>query len=142
MISKQINTTQFKEAIKIAFDSDKDIYSLYCPHVSVNNVDDIVNDIATRIGKDVSSAIIKGIYEKSELIGYYVYYGKTLISFALGMKYRNRKYLKEFWSKIREDLRGSFQCFLWSRNRRGYRWLEKNGMKIVAQDELLTHLIF
>jgi len=142
MISKNINITQFKEAIRIAFDNDKQIYSLYCPNVVVNSVDDIVNDISSRIGKDASKATIKGVYEKNELIGYYVYEGKTLISFALGVKHRTRKYLKEFWHKIRSDLKGGFQVYLWSRNRRGYRWLQKNGMKIVAQNDLLTHLIF
>ncbi len=142
MVSKKINNTEFKEAIRKAFSEDKDIYSLYCPRIVVENVTDIVNDISGRIGGDVKRAVIKGVYEKNELIGYYVYEGKTLVSFALEVKYRNRKYLKEFWRKIREDLKGGFQCFLWSKNKRGYRWLEKNGMKIVAQDELLTHLIF
>lgn len=140
MITKDINKKQFKDAIKIAFDADPKIYSLYCPHVKVETVDDIVNDISGRIGKDISTATIKGVYEKNELIGYYVYHGKTLVSFALNVKYRNRKYLKEFWSEIRSDLKGSFQCFLWSVNVRGWKWLEKMGMKIIAQDNLLTHL--
>lgn len=140
MITKDINKKQFKDAIKIAFDADKVIYNLYCPHVKVETVDDIVDDISARIGKDVSKATIKGVYEKNELIGYYVYHGKTLVSFALNVKYRNRKYLKEFWNKIRSDLKGSFQAFLWSKNIRAAKWLEKMGMKIIAQDNLLTHL--
>jgi hypothetical protein len=140
MTTAVLNRDQFKFAIRAAFVNDNRIYSLYCPHVEVGSVDDIVDDIATRINNDVPKAVIKGVFEKSELIGYYVYYNKMLISFALNIKYRNRKYLKEFWSKIRSDLKGSFQCYLWSVNQRGWRWLCKMGMKIVAQDHLLTHL--
>jgi len=142
MIVKPINREQFKEAIRVGFDSDAKIYPMYCPHVKVETVDDIVNDISLRIERGKGDATLKGLYEKGELIGYYVYEGKTLISFALNVKYRTRKYLKEFWSKIRMDLKGGFQAFLWSANGRGISWLVKNGMKIIAQDHLITHLIF
>ena len=142
MIVKQINRAQFKEAIRIGFDADTKIYPLYNPNVKVENVDDIVNDISERIEKAKGGATLKGVYENGNLIGYYVYEGKTLISFALNVKYRTRKYLKEFWSKIRSDLKGGFQAFLWSANGRGISWLVKNGMKIIAQDHLITHLIF
>lgn len=142
MNAKNINKEQFKEAIKVGFDQDSSIYKLYCPHVKVKNVEDIVDDISSRINKDVSKAVIKGVYEKNELIGYYVYDGKTLVSFALNIKYRTRKYLKAFWSAIRNDLIGHFQCYLWTANRRGINWLMKNDMKIINQDHLITHLIF
>lgn len=142
MIVKHINREQFKEAIRVGFDSDNKIYPMYCPHVKVENVDDIVNDISSRIEQSKGSATLKGIYESGELIGYYVYEGKTLISFALNVRYRTRKYLKEFWAKIRSDLKGGFQCFLWTANQRGISWLMKNDMKVIAQDNLITHLIF
>lgn len=142
MIVKLINREQFKEAIRVGFDSDTKIYPMYCPHVKVENIDDIVNDISDRIERGKGEATLKGVYENGSLIGYYVYEGKTLISFALNVQYRTRKYLKEFWAKIRSDLKGSFQTFLWSANGRGISWLVKNGMKIIAQDHLITHLIF
>jgi hypothetical protein len=142
MITKLINREQFKQAIKAGFDSDDKIIPMYCPHVKVENVDDIVSDISERIEKSKGNAILKGVYENGKLIGYYVYEGKTLISFALNVKYRTRKYLKEFWSKIRSDLKGGFQSFLWTANQRGISWLIKNGMKVIAQDHLITHLIF
>lgn len=140
MIIKSINKEQFKEAIRISFDSDTNIYPMYCPYVKVKSVDDIVNDISYRIEKEKGNATLKGVYEKGVMIGYYVYEEKILISFALNVRYRTRKYLKEFWSKIRSDLKGGFECFLWNENIRGYKWLQKNGMKIIAQDNLITHL--
>lgn len=142
MIAKPINREQFKQAIRVGFDSDDKIIPMYCPHVKVENVEDIVKDISTRIEKGKGNASLKGVYEGGELIGYYVYEGKTLISFALNVQYRTRKYLKKFFSLIREDLQGGWQSFLWTANQRGISWLIKNGMKIIAQDHLITHLIF
>lgn len=142
--SKEINNEQFKEAIKVSFVNDPLIFALYNPNVKVITVEDIVNDISGRIKSDVNGAVIKGVYDKGVLIGYYVYdYAhKTLVSFGLNIGYRRRKYLNKFWSMIRDDLKGMFQCFLWTRNGRGIKWLQKNKMKIVATDNLLTQLIF
>lgn len=142
MISKLLSDKLFKEAIAVGFEGDDDIYDLYCPGISVNAVSDIVNDIFDRIKSDVREIIIKGVFDKNKLIGYYAYSQRTLVSFALNIQYRKRKHLQEFWETIRKDLRGGFQAFMWTRNQRGIKWLQKNDMKIVATDNLLTHLIF
>ncbi len=141
MNAKEINNNQFKEAIRVAFSNDNDVFALYCPLVEVQNVDDIVNDISKRIGEDGKEATIKGVYEKSKLVGYYVYDKHTLVSFALNVEYRTRKYLNNLFSLIRSDLKGRMQCYLWSKNIRAIKYLCKQGMKIGNTDELLTHLI-
>lgn len=141
MTAKNINNTQFKDALRVAFTGDENIYSLYCPHIRVNCVDDIVKDISHRICDETKGAIKKGVYEKNELVGYYVYEKRTLISFALSVKYRTRKYLNNLFSLIRSDLRGGMQSFIWTKNTRAVRYLCKQGMKICNRDELITHLI-
>lgn len=141
MNAKEINNTQFKDAIRVAFSNDKDVFALYCPLVEVQNVDDIVDDISRRIGEDGKEATIKGVYEKSKLVGYYVYDKHTLVSFALNVEYRTRKYLNNLFSLIRSDMKGSLQSFQWTKNIRAIRYLCKQGMKIGNQDELITHLI-
>jgi hypothetical protein len=144
MVSKYINQEEFKQAIKVAFVNDTAVFTLYNPNTPVRTVEDIIKDISTRIHADVTNAEIKGVYDKNTLVGYYVIDmpHKTLVSFGLNIGYRKRKYLKKFWSLIRTDLKGIFQCFLWSRNARACKWLQKNGMKIIAADNLLTHLTF
>lgn len=141
MIAKRINNNQFKDAIKVSFQDDAAIYPLYCPHIKVDCVDDIVKDISQRICGETKSATIKGVYEKNELVGYYVYDKHTLISFALNVKYRSRKYLNNLFSLIRSDLKGQMQSFMWTRNVRAIKYLCKQGMKINGSDELITHLI-
>ena len=141
MNTKKINSIEFQKAIRVAFDKDEKIYSMYCPNVKVENIDDIVKDISHRIWKGEGRATINGVYEKGELIGYYVYRDHLLISFGLNVKYRVRKYLREFYSSIKKELGGHFTCFLWSKNIRGIKWLIKNGMGIVEQNNLITQLI-
>jgi hypothetical protein len=141
MIRKSINDEQFKEAIKVSFSDDKEIFSLYNPHIKVESVDDIVNDISYRIKNEVNNAIVKGVYEKNELVGFYAYEGHTLISFALNVKYRTRRYLNGLFSLIRGDIKGQFQCFLFNKNIRAIKYLSKQGMKIGNSNELITHLI-
>lgn len=141
MNTKQINNIEFQKAIKVAFDGDEKIYNLYCPNIKVESVNDIVKDISHRIWKGEENAIIKGVYDKGELIGYYVYRDHLLISFGLNVQYRVRKYLREFYSSIKKELGGHFTCFLWTRNVRGIKWLIKNGCGIVEQNNLITHII-
>ena len=141
MIRKSINNEQFKEAVKVSFSDDKEIFSLYNPNIKVETVEDIVKDISYRVSNEVNNAVIKGVYEKNELVGYYAYEGHTLISFALNVKYRTRKYLNNLFSLIRKDIKGQFQCFLFSKNIRAIKYLNKQGMKIGNQSDLITHLI-
>jgi hypothetical protein len=132
MIAKSINNTQLKEAIRIAFMGDNDIYSLYDPSVEVKNVDEIVVDIIKKV--DTHPEIVtKGIYEKNQLIGYIIYNRVALISFALNINYRLRKYLREFFALIRKEIKGKFNCFLWSKNVRAIKFLVKNGMDIQTE---------
>lgn len=142
MITKNINNEQFKQAVRVSFEGDSEIYGLYNPSITVQSVDDIVNDISSRIQSDVRKIDVKGVYDKNNLVGYYAYSDDTLVSFGLSIEYRKRKYLKELWHLIRRDLRGAFQCHLFTRNIRGVKWLGKNGMKIFKQDNLITHLIY
>ena len=82
----------------------------------------------------------KGIYEGNNIIGYFVYTDKQLISFGLNIEYRQRKYLRSFFALIRTELGKGFCCWLHSVNIRGVRWLQKNGMIITKSNHLLTQL--
>lgn len=145
MIAKIINNDQFKEAIKIAFQEDKDLHKFYDPNKRVDTIDDIVNDVHFKVSEFNSMGLsadveIKGLYEKGKLVGYYVFRPSLLISFSLNVQYRTRPYLKSFWGLIKKDLERGFNCYLWSKNIRAVKWLQKMGMQIVSIDNLLTKL--
>lgn len=139
MTSKEITYTLLGKAIEVAFKEDKHIYSLYDPNVKVETLEDIVKDIPRKI-KGFKSPILRGVYEKEELIGYFVYQGKMLISFSIAMKYRVRKYLREFFNLINKELKGDFVCYLWKRNLRAIKYLQKNGLEVFDYAEDVAKL--
>ncbi len=145
MIAKTINNNQLKEAIKVAFEGDNDIVGLYDPHKKIETVEDIVGDVYFKISEfsglaNTSAVEIKGLYEKGVLVGYYVFKPSLLISFSLNVQYRTRPYLKAFWGLIKKDLNSKFNCFIWTRNLRAIKFLQKNGMKVMQFDNLITQL--
>lgn len=141
MISKPITYDQLEEAIKISFKDDKFIIELYDPNVVVTSVDDIAADIIRKV-KEHGKVQMKGIYDKNKLVGYFIRGGGMLISFGIAVEYRLRQFKRGLFDIIKKDFKGMFVCFLWSKNVRGIRYLEKNGMKVMDSDRQLTKLIY
>jgi len=138
---EEIGYEQLKKAIYAAFDGDQKIFQLYDPNAAVYNLLELTEDIYAKI-RTYPDAVLFGVYERDELVGYVAMQDGLLISFSLSVKYRVRKFLKEFWSLIRSHLRGTFYCHLWSRNIRAVKWLRKMGMVIVDSNPLITKLKF
>jgi len=141
MISKPITYDQLEEAIKISFKDDKFIIELYDPNVEVSSVDDIAIDIVRKV-KEHGKVQMKGVYDKNKLVGYFIRGGGMLISFGIAVEYRLRQFKRGLFDIIKKDFKGMFICFLWSKNVRGIRYLEKNGMKVMDSDRQLTKLIY
>jgi hypothetical protein len=142
MILKEITYNQLKEAIRVSFTSDNDIKSFYDSSVSINSVDDIVEDIYKKVleyNNYDGKLIIKGAYEGEELIGYVVVFNNLLISFALAVEHRKSKGT-EFFELIKRELNSNFFCFLWSINVRATKFLEKHGMKTIFSDNKIIKL--
>jgi len=141
MIAKEITYKELESAIRIAFENDKEIIELYDPRVNASSINEIVEDILKKV-KDHGTIQLKGVYDKGELIGFYVRGKGMLMSFGLAVKYRVRKFKRHFFDLIKRDFKGTFICFLWSVNVRAIKWLEKNDMKVVASDSRITKLIY
>jgi hypothetical protein len=142
MILKEITYHQLKEAIRVSFTSDNDIKSFYDSSVSINSVDDIVEDIYKKVleyNNYDGKLIIKGAYDGEELIGYVVVFNNLLISFALAVEHRKSNGA-EFFELIKKELKSDFVCLLHSINVRARKWLEKNGMKTIFSDNKIVKL--
>lgn len=137
-ISK-INRKVLQEAIAISFYQDKVAFDMYDPNVKVETLNDIVENILFKIGT-YPDAIFMGIYDKNKLIGYFVYKEKQLISFALAKEYRTRSYLREFFKVIKTTIKGNFMCLLWAKNIRAIKYLMKNKMEIINQNDKIIQL--
>ena len=141
MIKKEIPYTKLKDAIRVSFAEDKSIYDFFDPNVEVKNLEEIVTNILYKI-TTYNNATYFGIYDKEKLIGYFVYREKQLISFALTSEYRQRKYLREFFKLIREEIRGHFMTLLWNKNVRAIKYLQKQGMEIININQQITQLAY
>lgn len=141
MTLKEITYEQLKKAIDVAFKEDTKIFSLYDPGVEVKTIEDIVNNISKKV-ETYPGCIVKGVFIKDELIGYIVHNENALISFSISVKYRTRKFLREFFSCIKSEFSKKFICFLWNRNQRAIKWLQKNDMKIVGMNDKVTQLAY
>lgn len=139
MISKQITYRELKNAISISFTNDDKIFDFFDPNVEVETLEDIVGNVLEKI-KTYENAIYYGIYENQEIIGYFVYKESQLISFALSMEYRIRKYLREFFKIIRKTIGKHFMCLLWNKNIRAVKFLLKHDMEIINQNDSITQL--
>jgi len=139
MTTKQLSYDQLKEAVRISFDGDYKILSLYDPNIPVQSLEDVQNDILRKVvGYDKLQYI--GVYEKGEIVGYYVRNEGMLVSFALSMPYRVRSFKRKFFDIVKRDFKGMFTCFLWSRNQRAIKYLVKCGMSVQESNNLLTVL--
>ena len=101
-----------KQAIRRAFDGDFEVIDYYDPTVSVETMDDVVDDIYRKL------------YEYSVLFEFYF----SDRGDAYFVKSRNSERLQRFWDDIVEQLGGKFQCALWTKNTRAINWLKKMGM--------------
>ena len=142
MKTKVITYNELKDAISISFRQDKDIYSLFDPNVTVESLEEIVDNVSEKILTYGENCHYLGVYEKQRLIGYFTYKEKQLISFALSMPFRQRKYLREFFKIIRTEISGHFMALLWSKNIRAIKYLQKNGMEVINQNTQVTQLAY
>jgi hypothetical protein len=139
MIAKTIEYNELEKAIRVSFKDDKDILTLYDPLVKTETVEDIVSDIVKKI-KTHGKVIIKGVYEKNKLIGFFIRAGGLLVSFGIAVEYRVRRFKNKLWQLIREEFKGIFKCYLWTTNQRAIKFLQKCGMIVTNSDERLTEL--
>lgn len=140
MIAKEITYQELEKAVKLSFEGDKHIVKLYDPNIPVETIDHVTSDILRKV-RGYDKLIYVGVYDKNKLVGYFVRGGGMLVSFALCVQYRIRKFKREFYKLIKSSFEGTFTCFLWTKNERGIKWLQKCGMEIMESNHQLTSLV-
>lgn len=68
-----------------------------------------------------------------EFIGYMITSGTLLYSFCITKKYRSRKILTDWWSRVVDFIGTDMTCILPSSNIRAINFVKRRGMKIVDQ---------
>jgi len=114
-----------REHVAMAFEGDNEILEYYDSTVEVSTVDQVVDDIYRKLLE--YDALFEFYFIPVEC-GYFSYIPGYAISFGRSVKNRDAKRLQKFWQQILEQLGGTFECALWTKNTRAINWLKKMGM--------------
>lgn len=137
-----INKEQLMPYIMGAFVGDDEIVSYYDKARMISSIMGACQDIHKKITQEYNDCVLVGIEEDNRKLGYFAYSPDRayLVSFGINKSYRVLESLKEFWGFIKSDIGDTFQCMLFSHNKRAISWLEKCGMDILFEN--ITILTF
>lgn len=139
MIAKDINIYCLYPYIAIAFEGDNELLNFYDTSENINSIEEAVWNVYKKIKGNYPNAIIRGVEEEDKKIGYFVYEEDLLISFSINKAYRNADKLKDFFSLIKSCFPHSFLCYLYGHNGRAIGFLEKGGMKKLAENVTILY---
>lgn len=124
-----------RTAIKNAIEGDDKILQYCDPKFAHSTVEQLINSIHEKIldyPKDYRDCFFTGFEIDKKVVGYIfcVRNPNLLVSFALNKNYRTTKNLNNIFDEIKNVFdNGHFESYMWERNVRAIRWLEKCGMK-------------
>ena len=134
MLIRAIYKEELPAYVEEAFKEDYDLVDYYDKNVNVKNVDDCIANVIEKINQCYPDADIYGVEEYGCKIGYFVCDNDLLISFGININYRDKDTLEVFWAFIKNTIGQTFQCVLYSHNKRGINFLQKGGMKILFEN--------
>lgn len=105
-------------------------------HFIQGTLDECVRDTVCKIlwiaAKD--SLEYFGIYYGKALIGFTVIGKSFLLSFGINIRYRRKEVLLDWWRKVCDLLDNEFATWIFKKNERTVKFLQRNGMEIVEDD--------
>jgi len=123
-------------AIYAAFVGDDDVCNHCDPDAEDKTPDGISLDVYGKLmdWEDVCFGTFKKVKVEGKEAGFVYCFDDILVSFGVNKAYRNKDFLSSFFADIVETMGGDFVTFMWERNTRAIKWLEKNGMQKEACD--------
>lgn len=128
--------------IYMAFEDDQELIDKY--HIRNDNLEDCVKDTYEKILKESNSTELNWYSvndDSNNTIGFLIVSLSHGVLYSFGLNIHNRKkYAKEFFDKIKDLFNNSLVCGLWSKNTRTIKYLIRNGMQIVWNENDITIL--
>lgn len=134
MTVKKVSLFELNEYIYNTFIDDVEIVKYYDKDVEVKSPLDAIVNVTEKIEMTYPDANFYGVWVNGKKAGYFVCGAGLLISFGMAVEYRSKEVLADFWGHIKSTLGKTFQCCLYSVNKRGISFLEKGGMKILFNE--------
>lgn len=141
MISIQkISLKELPELVEISYRDDTDLFEKY--HVSKMDLHRCVMSTLVMIGEASRNYDLQyyKVKDKKTAIGYFIIFNECLYSFAISIHFRTKKVLMNWWKQVVRVLGEHFMCSLNANNTRAVKFLERQGMKVISQDEALIIL--
>lgn len=137
---EKIYGSEIKKVVSISYENDSELFEKY--HI-VKGFENCVNSTMSLIEEMMNIKPLENykVIYKSKIIGYVIKYEDVLYSYAINIKYRKKKILINFWAEICKLMNGIFRTFLYSNNKRAKKFLERNGMKMVNENNNILTLI-
>lgn len=134
------------EDIYYCFKDDSDLLLYFDPQSSARNNWEASVEIYNKLV--CFSLNNKCVFKKVFDLGYVFYYKKrrlfftekVLVSFCVKPAYRDKEHLEWFGDIIKMEIGNHFKCYLYNKNVRAIRFLERIGMKVVRSNNLITLL--
>lgn len=123
--------------IREFFGNDNNLLDYFDPESKASSNEEAINEIYQKLMEHSKE---KDCTFKRTDVGYIFYSDKLLISFCVKPECRNRKNLAEFGEFIKLELGSSFSCYLYNRNEKAIRFLEKLGLEKIDSNSLITLL--
>lgn len=119
------------------FENDNDLLKYFDPTSEAKTNLDAANEVYHKLIDHSKERPCEFVRNN---IGYIFFSGNLLISFCVKTEYRTKENLYKFGGFIKEQLGNHFDCYLFNRNERGIKFLEKMGLKKIRSNNLITHL--
>ena len=128
------NPNYKKSYIDVAFENDFEILNVYDKGEEVNDISEVCYSVWNKVEMIAEDSVFYGVELDGGKIGYFVFQGNILFSFGVGLKWRKKDILLQFFKVILSKIGDGFTIALYSYNQRAIKWLQKMGMNIVAKE--------
>jgi hypothetical protein len=137
---KKIQLKELPELVKFSYEDDNDLFEKY--HVAKMDLHRCVMSTLVMIGETARNYQLQyyKVMDNKKAIGYFIIFNECLYSFAINIHYRTKKVLTNWWKHVLRVLGTHFMCSLNANNSRALKFLERQGMKVISQDESLIIL--
>jgi hypothetical protein len=132
MISiKKISLYELPPMIRLSYENDNEIMERYHirPNMELVECVESTFEMVKNSAKLCKLQYYKVMWNK-QAIGFFITTYKRLYSFGIGIKFRKKEILIEWWKSVKLILGEEFICSLYKNNTRAIYFLKKQGMQI------------
>jgi hypothetical protein len=119
------------EAIKLAFIGDSEIQYNCDPDNPDKSQIGVVEDVYRKLMEyeDLFIGSFVVLNDEGKDVGFIYCLRGLLVSFGVSKSHRTKEFLPRVFDTIRETAGDEFDTYMWSRNERAIKWLERCGMR-------------